>query len=219
MKRISIVLTVLIMLSMCAQSFGYFLIYNLSTTVKGADDGTGLKSTVPLKGYLVLSLDSGGNFVDANLILYGKDVNNPLKEKKLVLLNHDGMPILNADLWYIGETFFIELSAESPTPFDFKIMLSGKTKIREIGDTELRTAASNLKGVTIVRREMLLGPFGDQDFSGTGNASATLWMSATKFVNTNNWTPEEIILNGRDEEPGLIEILTAKGYTGAMWVM
>jgi hypothetical protein len=53
MKELSMVLVMLVILWICASAYGdidrYNLIYNVSATVKGADNATGLKTTAPLR--------------------------------------------------------------------------------------------------------------------------------------------------------------------------
>ena len=61
MRKLLGLVVLLVILSVCVPSYGYFLIYNVSTTVKGADYATDLKTTIPLKGYLVLNLDETVN--------------------------------------------------------------------------------------------------------------------------------------------------------------
>lgn len=218
MKRISAILVVLVMLSMSASSFGFFLIYNVSTTVKGVSAVTGAKVTVPLKGYLVLDIDdSDGSILDANLILYGKDSNTPSKQKVYAQLNsNDAAGDLFASTWYLGDYTFLRL--EGNQPWDFEILLSGKEKLMDIGFGTLNkvSVASSIKGVNMVRAGILLGPDG-MEMSGTANASATLWIAAVKMVNRDGWTQDEIVVTGKDTVDGhvnsLIQRLEYKQYS------
>jgi hypothetical protein len=193
----------------------YFLIYNVSTTVKGADADTDAKVTIPLKGYLVLKFADGcDTLVDANLILYGNDSNTPKKQKKYVQLNHsDDADLLGAYVWHVGDLIFVDFWGRDI--FDFEITMQGKESLKDIGfGTTKQTVASSIKGVTIVWYDFLLGPSPDQDVSGTANASATLWTTGTKYVNQNGWTQDEII-NGKGLDDGLLQILENKKYSAA----
>ena len=77
MKKLSAVLVILVMLGICSSSYGYFLIYNLSGTIRGTDGTVDIKRvTIPFRGYLVMRLDNDTNsLVDANMIIYGRDPN------------------------------------------------------------------------------------------------------------------------------------------------
>ncbi len=212
MRRLLGLVVLFAVLSMCVPSYGYFLIHNVSTTVKGADADTDENVTIALKGYLVLNLDVDGLVVDANLILYGKDYD---KNKVYVLLNNsdiDGF-LDEVDVWYVGDYMFVWF--DTGGPFDFEVMLQGKTSLKDIGDGALlKEPVASLKGNINVWEDFVLGPSADQDVSGMGSMSAPLLTKITKFVNENDLTQDEI-LNGTADEDGLIEILEGKGYVAA----
>jgi hypothetical protein len=204
------------MLGMCASSFGYILIYNVSTSVGGADDDTGAKVKIPLKGYLVLTLDDPTTVIDANLILYGKDTD---KQKVYVQIDYTDMDDGHyVDIWHIGDYLFLEV-AEYPGggPFYFDVLVMGKWKVKSIGPLEDTTAvASSMKGAFIIWDGFILGSSADQDVSGTANISLTLNNSGTKWANGNNdedeqKTQDQVV----DEIIGTDGILTDKGYTAA----
>ena len=210
MKRLAVLFVVL---SVCVPSSyalpTHYLIYNISTTVKGADRETNAKVTIPMKGYLVLLFADGCDaVVDANLFLYGNDSNTP-KKKVYVQLNARGSDnFLGVSSWHIGDLKFVDLQAGSP--FEFKIMLQGKLALKDIGfgTGDKRSIASSMSGVNATEGSFLLGPNGGQWVAGTGSASATLYTVSTKAVNADSWTRDEII----DE---LKSILTDKGYVAA----
>ncbi len=209
-------LVVLVMLGVCATSFGnYFLIYNVSMTVKGVDYDTGGAVTVPMKGYFVLDLNDSDEFVDANLVLYGK---NPDGEKVYVELDRNGNELLGGtetrlDYGY----FFIYLGGANY--FSFDAQLIGKTKLKDVGlgTDEKKEIASSVKGVISVWEGMLLDA--SQDISGTANISMTLNNAYTKAVNDTDptWTQEQIIegqlIDG--EMRGIKPDLARKDYTAA----
>jgi hypothetical protein len=219
MKRLLGLVILFVVLSVCVPSYGYFLIYNVSTTVKGADDNTGAKTTIPLKGYLVLNLDANDALVDANLIMYGNDANTPKKQKVYVQLNQSNDPqieSLAADVWYIGDFIFVDFWNYNfnNRPLYFEILLQGKVALKDIGfgASEKKQVAGSIKGVNMVLDGFQLGPDPNQDVSGTANASATLDLKATQYVNFHSWTQETIILNGDSGRDGLIQILQGKGF-------
>jgi hypothetical protein len=184
------------------------LVYNLSTTVKGADADTDLKATIPLKGYLVLYFADGCDSPwDANLILYGNDANTP-KKKVYVQLNMRGDQFLAPSGWTIGDLMFLDLQGEEP--FDFEIMLQGKRTLKDIGfgTADKRMVATSIKGVDIVEFGFLLGP-DPQAITGTANASATLNTAVTKQINENGWGPDAAV-------DILTSLLLNKGFVAAI---
>lgn len=186
MKKLLAGLVVLVMFGTCATSYGYFLIYKVSTSVKGVDYET--PTTVPLKGYLILNIDDLSGLQDANLVIYGK---NPDKEKVYVVLNYNGNEYLDVDIWGKGDYYFLELSGSGY--FAFGGLLAGKVKAKNIGLDADEDVASSIKGVFWVEEGMLLDS--SQDITGTGNISATLWMLATKGTNEDpvTWTQDAIL--------------------------
>ena len=214
MRKLLGLAVLFVVLSVCMPSYGYFLIYNVSTTLKGVDSATDLKVTVPLKGYLVLNLDTEGSFVDANLILYGKD-SDKVKVYVTLNANDESDDRLGFDTWNIGDYVFVDFWGRSP--WDFEIMLSGKTTLKDIGfgTSDKKSVASSIKGVNMTWDGFLLGSNLSQNVSGTANASATLWNVATKYVNDHEWTQDQIIVSGDSDNDGLITILEGKGYVAA----
>lgn len=204
MRRLLWLAVVLVVLSTCAPSYGYFLIYNVSTTVKGANND--LAATIPLKGYLVVNLDSDGDFVDANAIMYGQD---HLKNKVYVQLNHAGSnPTLNVRvrIHYNGSFAGFDIWDYNDSPFYFEVFVIGKLAPKDIGLGSKKDVASSLKGPISVWGGMLLDA--DDEILGTGNVSASLYVPETVYVNQNHWTQDQIL-------EGLIQQLTDKGYVAA----
>jgi hypothetical protein len=190
----------LTLLWMCSASFGYFLVYNVSTTVKGADYETGMKASAPFKGYLVLRLNDSDELQDANLILYGNDANTP-KNKVYVQLNRFGSSDSNCLKWNIGtpggeQSNLVSSNfwtyANKSSPFDFEWIVTGQKSVKNVGSID-RKVASSLKGVFMVWDGMLLDA--DQDIEGTSNISMVFNTAYTKLVNGTNpaWTQDQII--------------------------
>jgi len=183
MKRLSAILVVLVMLWICTSSYGYFLIYNLSGTIRGTNGMVDIKKvTTPFKGYLVLNVDNDTNsFSDANMIICGKDPNH---HKVYVLLNaNDSNAFLNPNILFRAKRNFYELNGTSP--FDFRILMMGHIYKTNIGITHDRKyVATSLGGAITSQEGMFLGL--GQEMAGTGNISASLYSIATKGVNDPN---------------------------------
>jgi len=212
MNRLLGLAVLLVVLYMCVPSYGtsgnYFLIYNVSCTMKGANGEEAV--SIPLKGYLVADINNNdGNIVDANLILYGKD-NLDNNRKTYVQFNYLGSdPNLNVkmDIWWQGSFFAFDIWDYNDSPFDFEVYVFGKWTWKNIGYSSTEPVASSLSGPISVWDGMLLDP--NDELMGTGNTSVSLWLAETKIVNANNWTQDEII-NGT---AGLMQKLN--GYTQA----
>lgn len=211
MKRLLGLAVLFVVLSASVPSYGYFLVYNVSYTVNGADKSTNAKVTIPLKAYLVVNLDDSNNeLVDANLILYGNDTSG---NKKYVQLNYsDSNSFLGADVWRTGTEAFVSLWDNAGT-LDFDIVLHGKSALKDIGfgASDKMQVAGSIKGVTIIWGGFLLGPSTSQDVSGTATASASLNTAGTKSINQHGWTQDQII----EGDGGLISMLEGKGYVKA----
>lgn len=212
MKRLLGLAVLFVVLCMCVpSSYGtsgnYFLIYNVSCTVKGVNNDT--KASIPLKAYYVVNLDSGDNLVDANLIMYGKDSS---KNKVYIELDHDAnVPYkLLEDYWWQDKGDFAVFDIwDYNTPFDFEGLVVGLSAPKDIGlgTNNKKWVASSMTGPMMIWGDMLFDP--DDDIAGGGTISASLDLKTTKLVNQNHWTEDQII-NGTG---GLIQKL--RGYSPA----
>jgi len=212
MKRLLELAVIFVVLSTCATSYGYLLIYNVSGSVKGANNN--LAATIPLKGYLVVNLDSDGDFVDANAIMYGQD---HLKNKVYVQLNHDGSnPTLNVRvrIHYNGSFAGFDIWDYNDSPFYFEVFVIGTLAPKDIGLGSKKDVASSLKGPISVWGGILLDP--TDEIMGTGNVSASLDLKTTNLVNANGWTQENIVETGGDiagkHQNSLIQKLAAQHF-------
>lgn len=217
MRRLLGLAVLFVVLSVCVPSYGYFLIYKVSSKVKGADQATNAKVTIPFKGYLVLNIADGNNtLVDANLILYGKNTrkNNVYAQ----LSQSDSNNSLGTGLRYIGNDMFVGFWTDDLCRFE--MLLSGKAVLKDIGlgTSGKKLVAGSIKGVNTVWWGFLLGPYSNQDVSGTANVSATLWTTATRYANEHGWTQDQIIESGSTDREGLIPMLQGKGYVDATTV-
>ena len=212
MRRLLWLAVVFVVLSVSVPSYGYFLIYNVSCTVKGANND--LAATIPWKSYFVANLDDSNDvLVDANLIMYGQDSS---KHKVYVVLNYsDANEYLDADAWWHGDYVVFDFYAYH-TPFEFEGLTIGLAKAKNIGLADTMYVASSMKGTMMVWGRMLFDA--DDDIAGTGNVSATLDLKTTNLVNANGWTQENIVETGGDiagkHQKSLIEKLA--GYSAAV---
>ena len=167
---------ILVMLGACSTSYGMFLIYKASCSVKGVDDISGLAISVPFKGYLVMGFSEEGSFQDANLIIYGKKANGSKVYLQINCTDSNGF--LSIGMTSVGSPypyFVIGLSCYGEdNPYEFEVYVMGKMKPRDIGygPTNLWMVSSSMKGVFTSWYDMLLDK--DQDIYGTGSMSMRL---------------------------------------------
>jgi hypothetical protein len=194
MKRLSALFVVLVMLGISTSSYGYFLIYNLTGTIRGiiynrADTNTmGIDDTnavtIPFKGSLVMNLDNDTNsLIDANMIIDGKDPNG---HKVYVQLNaSDSNGFLNPNILERGnKRRFYVLNGKSP--FDFNSFMLGTVRNTDIGLAHRKLIATTLKGAITVEDSIFLDV--DHNITGVGTISASLFTLATNGVNNLNNT-------------------------------
>jgi hypothetical protein len=223
MKRLFGLAVLFVILCMCVpSSYGqpsdYFLIYNVSFTVSGANNE--LAVSIPLKGYLVANIDdSDGSIVDANLIMYGKDkLDNNMKTYVQLNNSASDSTYVHARIYYNGNFAGFDVWSYDHAPFYFELFAVGKMVSKDIGLGSTRSVASSLKGPISVWGDMLLDA--NDGILGTGNVSASLDLKTTKLVNANGWTQENIIETGGTiagkHQNSLIEILTAQHYSPAI---
>ncbi len=133
------------------ESSDYFLIYNVSCTVKGANND--LAASIPLKGYLVANIDdSDGSIVDANLIMYGKD-SLASNKKTYVQLNNSASDstYVHARIYYNGNfangNFAgFDVWSYDRTPFYFEVFAVGKMASKDIGLGLHKACCKQLEG-------------------------------------------------------------------------
>jgi hypothetical protein len=208
MKKLMTLFIILVMLGTCSTSYGMFLIYKASCSVKGVDDVSGLSVKVPLKGYLVLGFSDEGAFQDANLIIYGKKADG---SKVYLQLNYsDSNSFLNIGMVGVGNYpnsyFVIGITCYGEdNPYEFESYVMGKMKPRDIGfgTTDLWLVSSSLKGVFTSWYDMLLDK--DQDIYGSGSMSMKLDDSMTKLFNSQPRAQAKAVSD-------IIDILQHGGY-------
>jgi hypothetical protein len=180
MKRLSALFAVLAIFAICTPSYGYFLVYDLYGSIKGTQWLVDIdKETISFDGYLVMNFDNDTNsFQDANLLLNGRDPND---DKVYIQLNaSDSNGFLDPSIWYRDVRNFYELNTRPP--FDFRIVVMGDVKNKDIGLAGQKRIASSLKGVITSQEGMFFAV--DQALAGVGNSvSIPLYTSLTKTAN------------------------------------
>ena len=221
MKRLWGLAVLFVVLCVSVPSYGtsgtYFLIYNISCTVKGANNE--LAVSIPLKGYLVLKFADGcDTLVDANLIMYGKDkLDNNMKTYVQLNNSASDSTYVHARIYHDGNFIGFDVWSYDRTPFYFELFAVGKTASKNIGYSSTKPVTSSLKGPISVWGNMLLDA--DDNILGTGDVSVSLDLKTTTLVNKNGWTQENIDETGGTiagkHQKSLIEILTAQHYNPA----
>jgi hypothetical protein len=211
MKRLLGLVVLFVVLCVSVPSYGYFLIYNVSGSVKGVNNNA--PASISWKGYLVLKI-SADSVLDANLITYGLD-----STKTKVYVEHD---FDATGAFKLGVTPGVNISSKGvlltvdlvcdtvKTTFDFEGFTVGKAAYQDIGSGSKEWVASSAKGVMIVRQGKLLSSA--DDITGTGTVSSSLWTVGTKYVNQNSWTQDMIINTGDSHQKSLTQMLEAKGF-------
>jgi len=213
MKRLWGLAVLFVVLCVSVPSYGYYLIYNLSGAGKGVNNG--VPASIPWKGYFVVEI-SGHSIVDANLIMYGKD-----SSKKSVYIEFDkdanGVTKLTATPNELGSfpNIYLTIDIKCETAdFDFEgLTIGSKAVLLDIGTGGLEGVSKGAKGALIVRQGRLLKS--TDDVTGTGTISTSLWLPATKYVNQNHWTLDQIINTGDSHQKSLTQMLEAKHFTDA----
>jgi len=198
MKKLLSVMVLVSMLAICSSSHAFFIIYKLSAAVKGVDSVTGLRMSIPLKGYLVLNNtdEDSYSFQDANLILYGKQID---KTRVFVELNYNGNQFLTMDSWVQGYSSYEFIYLSASAPFQFEGYLYGKFKNIYVSYDRVTTdCAPSSKGVFFIDGGLddggrLLDPL--LQIAGTATITTKIWTSFTQFVNDDPeyWTQDEIV--------------------------
>jgi hypothetical protein len=220
MRRLLGLAVLFVVLCMSVPSYGqsdYFLVYNASYTVKGVNGGNDVKASIPWKAYYVVTLDSGDNLVDVNLIMYGKD-----SSKKNVYVNfgHNSTSPYKLGEYCPRQGDFVVIDIwPNNNIFDFEGLVVGMATPKDIGlgTTSKKQVASSMTGPMIVWHGMMFDP--NDDIAGGGTISASLDLKTTKLVNANGWTQENIVEIGGTiagkHQKSLIEILTSRHFNQA----
>ena len=214
MKRLLGLGVLFVVLCMSVPSYAnHFLIYKLSGSAKGVNGNE--PASIPWKGYLVMYVSDAPALLDANLIIYGKD---STKTKVYVELGYKATGATKLNLTpgvHISSKDVISLTVDmwcDTVDFDFEGITVGKAALTDIGAaTGKKYVAKSAKGSMLVWDGMMLDP--DDNITGTGTVSSSLWTAGTKYVNQNNWTQDQIINTGDSHQKSLTQSLEDKGFS------
>ncbi len=201
MRRLLVLLAVLGVLGVCAPSYGYILVYKLSTTVKAVDTSVDAAEVIKLKGYLVVDYNETLDEVnDAEVVMYGKDQDDTLAcfwldDDEDLAIDYE---IDNINAW-VG-------FRQGGNRSGIEVLLTGAMKVKDIGlDDEDKSIPGTLKGTLIVWDEIFLDPTRWYLLKGSGNVSAPLHSGMTKEANEQGLSSNTIAA-------ALIDELVAAGY-------
>lgn len=208
MKRLLGLSVLFVVLCMCVPSYGnHSLIYNVSGAVKGINNNASV--SIPWKGYLVVTLSDSSAFLDANLIMYGQ---NSAKKKVYIEHGYKETDVNSLGVVHqVHDTFLTFDFTCDTADFYFEGYILGKVALIDVGRPVKKLVAAKPSGTMIVRGLMIFDQ--DDDVEGTSAVSCSLWTAATKYVNSNSWTVNQIIDTGDGSYKGLIPQLVAKGYS------
>jgi hypothetical protein len=206
MKRLLTIVVIFAILTVCATSNAYTLVYKLKSTVKSIETDANLMVNVKVNGYVALDINDVEEAIDDVLmVIYGQDINTT----DMYYIEDFGHG--TTKIYWTEEGAYLTFEIVNPfSVFDYDLRLTGKLKEKNVGFgsdvNDLRSAASSLKGSMIATH----GKFFDdiQSFFGAGSATMTLDTRKTTAANTTPLTVLEIITAIVEGEDGLIE----KGY-------
>ncbi len=197
MRRLLVLLVTMGVLGVCAPSYGYILVYKLSSKVKAVYEDANALGGIKVKGYLALSIADGTEAADdMQMVLYGYDV---LGNKIYYVENFEG----NADLLWTEEGAYVTLYITNHREqFYYDIWLTGTIKEKDVGfgADDLRSAPGSLKGSFASTSGLILDD--SQLLFGSGSISMSLDKSRTVSANDLSATVDQVISSVVD---GLIE--------------
>lgn len=206
MKRLLEITVLFVIFCVSVPSYGYFLIYNLSGSLKGENNDS--KASIPWKGYLVFDInDSNSSLLDVNLIMCGKDSSGNKVYAELGKRS-SGNYTLTVTRGIHGNFWNVNMRADT-NDFDFDIYLIGTISSTNIGLANQKEVSGKMAGPMMDWKYQLFDP--NDEVGAAGSVTASLFTAATKYVNANNWTLEQVINTGDSRQQGLIQALQAKG--------
>jgi hypothetical protein len=203
MRKLLGLSVVLAALGVCAPSYGYILVYNVTGGMKAVEWNVQKKIiSVSVKGYAAIDInDSNGAVNDKQMVLYGKDVSGNLKYYEDSLdedragvywdATSDVAGVVEVDVW------------DYNSPFYYDFVMTGNVKLTDVGASSKELAASSLSGSLITWWAQLLD--NSQELYGSGTATMTLDTKQTKTANQGSLSVDAVIST-------FIVGLEAKGY-------
>jgi hypothetical protein len=166
MRTLKLWMIIVVMLAVCAPSFGYVLVYNVISRVKAVTDIDSLVG-VAVRGYLVLDINESGDVNECYWMTYGKDSTGAK-----VYTSESPDPILSVNGRY--QTFSMD------TGDGWSVIVLGKITSKNIGLADKQAIAYTMAGNFVVNGGFVLD--GDQ-LTGSGAMVITLNSTKTKAAN------------------------------------
>jgi hypothetical protein len=200
MKKLAFLVSMIVVMSVCNPSFGYILVYKLSSTVKAVDDLVDAKEVIKIKGYLIIDYDDIElDINDADVVLFGKDQDDTLA---CVRLDYEDDMGINYTVYAVNSWVGFRYGGNR---HGIEVILTSLTKTKDIGLDVEKTIPGTLKGSIFVWSQILLDPVRWTNLTGSGTVSAPLHSGLTKEANENSYSSNTIA-------DSIIDELVADGY-------
>jgi hypothetical protein len=204
MKRLAVLCLIIGLIGVCSPSYGYILVYKLTSTIKTVETDANAMMNVKVSGYLALDINDVEEIVDdSRMVIYGKDAD---ANKVYYVEDFSGNPRVE---WTEEGAYLTVEMINHRGIFYYDLRLTGKIKEKDVGfgADDLRNAASSAKGSMYSTHGSLF----DQGQTLFGSGSATMTLDTKKTKAANDVTPstlDEIMTEIVAGEGGLVE----KGY-------
>jgi hypothetical protein len=192
MRTLKVSMIVLVMLAVCAPSFGYVLVYNTISRVKAVDNDTSSLANLSVRGYMIMDFnDTTGDFNEAQWLTYGRDIT----ATKIYTLPDDPDPTVEVSGRY--------QSVSMLTGDWWTITVVGKITSKYINATDKKPIAYTMTGGFTINGYVLYGDL----LTGSGSLIMTLNSTKTKAANDASETIDEAFLH-------ITDTLDAADYAG-----
>jgi hypothetical protein len=200
MKKLMALALLAMVFNVCAPAQGnHLLIYKVKFTAKGVDGD--VTRTLPVKGFMIMDIDTHDNIVDVNLLLYGKnnDANKVFIELNEIDSTGDLLDVTHEVQGASDEHLIIRMVTTELCGINAELV--GKRKLKDVGAGDLKLAASSIKGVIGIWSGMLF--YDDQELYGTSTMTLSLHTAATKYYNGLSATSDDVVQGFRTWLGGL----------------
>ena len=182
MKRLSALLVMLAVLGLSRPSYGqmdggYILVYKVRCTVCAVDTAANVQVKIPVKGFLVMELEPGGQAVDAGIVFYGRDHGGG----KVFMTASINDADLELDHNFEGSFATIEMNIYKDGDFPHFVSMTGRLKTMNVGIENKNDASRHFRGNMSLRGGKFLDDV--QSPVGSGHISAILSLSRTRRAN------------------------------------
>jgi hypothetical protein len=189
MRKLLGLSVVLAVFGVCAPSYGYILVYNVTGGMKAVEWNVQKIISVSVKGYAAIDInDSNGAVNDKQMVLYGKDASGNLKYYE-DSLDED---YAGVDLYPIANVVEVDVW-DYNSPFYYEFIMTGNIKATDVGlgASSKKLVASSLSGSLITWWAQLLDS--SQELFGSGAATMTLDTKQTKAANAGSLSVDAVI--------------------------